>query len=214
VGDVEVELTAETTSSFESVWILLSSDAQLVLQVASTLVPLHVPASLIMSGLQRTGWDASRIEDAIDDARDRGLAGGDDDDVDVHQLVARFVRTHGPLNHTVRRSLFDGLMDTARAFSSHPGDLDLRRLMHAHSPSLDDWADLVTETFQLDAIGLAIVELGKHAEALPWLERAVAAKVAGDVLSSGGIHLASLGATLQSVGSCYANLGQYTEALP
>lgn len=38
VARISAELARETTSSFESAWTLLSHDAQLVLQVASTFV--------------------------------------------------------------------------------------------------------------------------------------------------------------------------------
>jgi len=134
---VSVDLATETTSSFESAWALLSSEAQFVLQVASTFAISRVPVPLILSALQRIGWDESRVEEAIDDARDRELADGDNDDFDVHQLVARFVRARGPFDHPVRQSLFDGLLDAARAFSERPGDLDRRALMLAHSLSVD-----------------------------------------------------------------------------
>lgn len=92
VERVSAELAKETTSSFESAWALLFPGARLVLQIASTFVVPRVPVSLIMSALQRSGWYASAVEDAIDDTRDRKLAVGDSEYFDVHQLVARFVR--------------------------------------------------------------------------------------------------------------------------
>ena len=212
VERVSAELARATSSSFESAWTLLSPEAQLVLQVASTFATPHVPASLIMSALQRSGWSASGVEDAIDDTRDRQLASGDNDDFDVHQLVARFVRDRGLLAPSVRRSLFEGLLSAAHAFSEHPGDLDHRALILAHSLDVDDWAALVTDGPEWHAIGHAIAELGKYAEALPWFKRAVAAKEKGDV--HGRIDPANLGTSLHQVGYCYFSQGQYAEALP
>jgi hypothetical protein len=41
--------------------------------------------------------------------------------------------------------LWQGFLTGARAFSEHPGDLERRSLMLAHSLHLGDWATLVTE---------------------------------------------------------------------
>jgi len=212
VEGVSAELAKETTSSFKSAWTLLSPEAQLVLQVASTFVTLRVPASLIVTALQGIGWDARRVEDAIDNARDRKLAGGDNDNLDVHQLVARFVRAQASFDVSVRRALFDGLLSTARAFSEHPGDLDRRALMLTHSLGVDEWAALVTNASEWDVVGDAITELGQFAKALPWFERAVAAKAKGDV--HGRVNSESLGTSLRQVGVCYSRQGQFAEALP
>jgi signal recognition particle GTPase len=43
------------------------------------------------------------VEDAIDEARDRRLAAGSGNSVEVHQLVARFVRDRGALEEPIRR---------------------------------------------------------------------------------------------------------------
>lgn len=59
VERVSAELATETRSSFESAWALLSPEARLVLQVASTFVTPRVPVLLIAPPLQRRGWDAS-----------------------------------------------------------------------------------------------------------------------------------------------------------
>ena len=53
---------------------------------------------------------------------------------------------------------------------------------------------------------------GQFAEALPWFERAVAAKEKGDV--HGRVDAASLGVSLHGVGDCHSSLGQLAEALP
>jgi hypothetical protein len=212
VERISAELGKDTTRSFESAWTLLSSEAQLALQVASTFVTSRVPASLVVPALQRIGWDTSQVEDAIDAARERKLVGGDNESVEVHQLVAKFVRVRAPLGEQVRRSLFHGLLSAAHAFSDHPGDLECRALMLAHSLELGDWAALVTDGFQWHVVGKAVAELGRFAEALPWFERAVAAAEKGDV--HGRVDAASLGKSLHQVGCCYASVGQFAEALP
>jgi len=209
---ISADLATGTASSFESAWRLLSADGQLVLQVASTFVTPRVPASLVVSALQRIGWEESRVEDAIDNAQDRRLAGGDHESIDVHQLVARFARARGPVDPLVRRALLDGLVDTARGFGAHPADVQRRAQLLAHSLDIDDWAELAGADFPWHMMGSAIDELSKFAEALPWYERAVAVKEKGDL--DGRVDSQSLGTSLHQVGSCYSRQGKYAEALP
>jgi tetratricopeptide (TPR) repeat protein len=212
VEDLSVELTEETSSSFESAWTLLSPQARIVLQVASSFVTPRVPASLIGSALQRIGWTQPTVDQAIDSGRDRKLAGGDSENVDVHQLVAKFVRDREPLDASIRQSLCRGLVAAARTFSEHPGDLDRRARMLAYSLRVDDWVGLTAEDSEWDVIGDAITELGQFAEALSWFERAVVEKEKGDV--HGRVDPASLGASLHEAGDCYAGQGKLAEALP
>lgn len=208
---VSAEVAEETTSSFESAWTLLSPKAQLVLQVASTFVTTRVPVSLIAPPLQQCGWDAIAVEDAIDDARDRKLAGGDRENLDIHQLVARFVRGREPLGESVRRLLFQGMLDVAGAFSTHPADLDRRARMLAYSLEVEDWAAMVANGSEWHTIGLAITEVGQFAKALPWFMRAVVSKDNGN--AHGRVDSESLGESLHEVGDCYASQGQFAEAL-
>jgi len=99
-----------------------------------------------------------------------------------------------------------------RAFSAHPGDLDRRALMLAHSLDVDGWATVITDVSEWHVAGDAITELGKFAEALRWYECAVAAAEKGDVY--GRVAPESLGKSLAFVGDCYSRLGQFAEALP
>jgi len=205
------ELARETASSFEAAWALLSRNAQLVLRVASAFATFRIPALLITTTLRRIGWSASAVEDAIDEARDRRLTSGDGEDVDVHQLVARFVRDREPLvERELRQSLFQGLMATAKAFSEHPGDLDHRALMLAHSLNLDDWLDVVIDGSQWHVVGEALTELGRFDEARLWFERAVTEAEKGDM--QGRVDSASLGTSLHHVGYCYSSVGKFDEA--
>jgi len=212
VENVSAELASATSSSFEAAWALLSSAAQLVLKVACTFATPRVPAPLLVSALARMDWRTTAVEEAIDEARDRRLAAGAGNSVEVHQLVTRFVRERGPLEEPMRRSLFQGLLATAEAFVTNPGNLDARALMVAHSLKLDDWADLVSDGSQWDVVGGAIVELGRFEEAQPWFERAVAAKEQGDV--HGRVDGESLGTSFHLVGSCYSSRGQFEQAQP
>ena len=212
VERVSAELARETASSFEAAWALLSPAAQLLLRVACTFVTPRVPAPLLVSSLARMGWSITEVENAIDEARDRRLVSGVGNSVEVHQLVARFVRDRGPLEERVRRSLARGLIATAQAFEKNPGDLDARALMVAHSLELEDWADVVTEWSQWQVLGDASRELGQFTEALRWYERAAVAAEQGDV--HGRVDGASLGTSLDRVGYCYAMRGQFEQALP
>ena len=91
-----------------------------MLQVASTYVAPRFPAVLVVDARQRIGWETGTIEDAIDEARDRMLAAGDAESLQIHQLVTRFVRTRGPLDEAVERSLLRGLLEAAHAFPCTP----------------------------------------------------------------------------------------------
>jgi tetratricopeptide (TPR) repeat protein len=152
------------------------------------------------------------VNRAIDEARIRQLATRDGGHLQVHQLIAQFVRARAPLDEPVRRSLWQGFLSCARAFSQRPGDLERRALLIAHSLRLDDWATLVTEDGAWHAVGYAVTELGQFAQALPWFERAVAASEQGDV--HGRVDAQSLGTSLRRVGECYKRLGQSAQALP
>jgi len=211
VEHLAAELGMETTSSFESAWTLLSPEARLMLQVASTYATLRLSASLVVGALQRIGWRESTIDNAIDEARDRKLATRDAENLQIHQLVARFVRTRGLLSEAVARSVLHGLLEAARAFSEHPGDLDLRASMQAHTLNIDDWAFFITNVSEWHVVGDAIVELGRFEDARRWFERAVAAKEKGDV--HGWVDSESLGTSLHQVGDCYARQGKFAEAL-
>ena len=61
-------------------------------------------------------------------------------------------------------------------------------------------------------IGTSILRAsqGKYAEALPWLERAVAAKETGDV--HGRVDFQSLGLSLDLASTCHASLGNVDDA--
>jgi tetratricopeptide (TPR) repeat protein len=204
---VTIELCASATAA----WTLLSSNAQLVLRVACSFATPRVPAQLLVSSLERMGWRTTAEEDAIDEARDRRLAADAGNSVEVHQLVARFVRDRAPLEERIRRTLFEGLIATSKAFLRTPGNLEQRALMEAHSLEVDDWADLVVDPSQWDVLGHASTQLGRFEQALPWFERAVAAAEKGDV--HGRVDAESLGTSLHQVGDCHARLGKPEQAM-
>jgi tetratricopeptide (TPR) repeat protein len=203
--------SGSASSSVEAAWALLSPAAQLVLRVACTFVTPRIPTLLLVSSLERMGWSTAAVEGAIDEARDGRLASGDGAGVEVHQLVARFVRERVPLEAPVRGALFQGLIATAEAFRRAPGDLNERAQLVAHSLELDDWADLVTAWHQWHVLGDVSMALGRFEAALRWYERAVAAAEQGD--AHGRVDAESLGTSLVQVGYCHAKLGQIAEAM-
>src|SRR5205823_2834485 len=117
-----------------------------------------------------------------------------------------------PVDPLVRRSLLDGMVDTASGFNAHPGDVQRRAQLLAHSLDVEDWAEIAGAGFPWHMIGSAIDELGKYAESLPWYERAVAAEEKGDL--HGRVDSQNLGMSLHQVGYCYSSQGKYAEALP
>ena len=62
----------------------------------------------------------------------------------------------------------------------------------------------------LHEVGYCYSRPGKFAEALPWFERAIAAKEKGDV--HGRVDSESVGTSLHRVGDCYARQGHLAEA--
>ena len=62
----------------------------------------------------------------------------------------------------------------------------------------------------LHLVGDCYARQGQHTEALPWFERAVAAKEKGDV--HGRVDPASLGTSIHLVGLCYTCMGKFEEA--
>jgi tetratricopeptide (TPR) repeat protein len=211
VERVSAELARETMSSFEAAWTLLSRNAQVMLRVACAFATPRVPEPLLMPTLERLQWSATAAEDAVDEARERRLAAGAGNDVEVHQLVARFVREREPLGESMRRALFHGLIATATAFFEDPGNLDHRAWMLAYSVGLDDWADLITDWCEWTVLGHASIELGRFEAAQQWYERAASEAEKGDVY--GRVNSDRLGTSLHQVGYCYSNLVKFEEAL-
>lgn len=211
VENVEADLAKATTSSFESAWTLLSPEGQLVLQVACTFVTPRVPASLVASIFRSVAWDPSDVDKAVDEVRDRKLLGGDQDVIDIHQLVAQFVRGRLPVGRSVQQTLFNGLLAAARAFSADPGDLDRRARLWAHSLNVDDWRAVVTDSSDWHIIGVAIERSGRFEEARRWFECAVTG--AEKINVEGRVQVAHLGPSLHRAGCCFLSLGQPAEAL-
>jgi hypothetical protein len=63
----------------------------------------------------------------------------------------------------------------------------------------------------LHQVGFCCFKQGQFAQALPWFERAVAAKEQGD--AHGRVDAQSLGISLRRVGKCHEHLGQSAEAV-
>jgi len=61
-------------------------------------------------------------------------------------------------------------------------------------------------------VGVCHSSQGKFAQALPWFERAVAARRKGDV--HGRVDSAGLGSSLHQIGYCYSSQDKFAEALP
>jgi tetratricopeptide (TPR) repeat protein len=212
VDRISTELAGETASSFESAWALLSDDARRVLQLASAFDTRRVSARLVDPVLQCGGWSTTRIAAAIECVRDRKLAGGDRDTLEVHLLIARFVRARGPLDAPERRALFQGLLAAARALAERPADLDPREAVLAYPLAVTDWSAVIGGGHEAHIIGTALAKLGRFADALPWYERAVADKERAS--ADRRVDPDSVGASLHQLGYCHAHLGEFEHALP
>jgi tetratricopeptide (TPR) repeat protein len=88
-ASIRFTLTADTRSSFDAAWKLLSEDARRLLQVACLFSTGHIQPDALRALLAGEGWDEARINKALDAVRDRGLLTAAEV-FDVHQLVARF----------------------------------------------------------------------------------------------------------------------------
>lgn len=205
VEGVSTELARQTMSSFESAWALLPEDARRALRLASAFEAPHVPWSLILGALQRLGWTMQAVEDAIDAARDRKLATGDSETIEIHRLVAQFVRAREALDVTTRRAMLSGLIECATHYGQRPNDPEQRARLLAHSLAAEDWADLIEDGRHWALIGNASAEAGRFRDALGWYRHAVA-------WAEGQGNASQLAATLHQNGLCHAGLGDYVAA--
>jgi hypothetical protein len=172
---VEALLADETYSSLQLAWALLPERAQLFLRIAATFKAGVIPVELIRAPLVRSGWSDQNVSAAFADVKRRGFGtAGSGDAFDLHQVYADFARSQTvPSITSFRTVLFAGFLEAARAFTKTPADAELAARFLAHELAAELWSDIATD---LRAIGLALLQGGRFANAQGWFERVVAAE--------------------------------------
>ncbi len=106
------------------------------------------------------------------------------------------------------------LLELAAAVAEHPNDAAQARLLAAYpaAPRRGTPSGAPVGIDDGETVGRALYEIGRFADALPWYERAAAARAQPD--AEGRVDHASLGNSLHQVGYCLSQQGQYAEAQP
>ncbi|HYE52653.1 MAG TPA: TIR domain-containing protein, partial [Azospirillaceae bacterium] len=219
-------LQAETRGSFQGAYGQLEPPARLLLQAAALYNSQHIPEDRLRQDLAGTGWDKATVEKHLEACQDLHLlepAGRESDDrvtVRMHQLFAGFLlgadvpgQSRRELE-AIRRKQKKDFLDIAWEFACQPNRVDLAKELKTFTADPSAWeragADLSIEDGE--RIGRALIESGQFMTALPWFERAVAAKEQGDI--HGRVDHDSLGRSRHLVGYCLSSQGRFAEAQP
>jgi len=216
----EITLTEEAQESFLGVYHRLEPPAQLLLHAAARFNPQRIPRDVLQNCLTAAAdWSAGEFQMRLDACLDLHLV-QDGAELRMHQLFASFVlgapmsdQLVAPIKKVVRMQAAR-MVEIAREVAQAPNSADMSAKLMAFAPDLERWGGQDTEISIEDGetVGRALSETGQFAAALPWFERAVAAKEKGD--ADGRIDYTSLGESLFEVGHCLASMGQTEEAQP
>ncbi len=213
-------LDPKAKSSFSGVYQLLSASARLLLHAAARLSPQRIPSDELRSHMVKgVGWSEGEFADYLDACLDFYTLQGVGE-LRMHQLFAKFVldiqasdAVATPLAAIVQTQLAR-MLEVAQELAAHPNRADLAALLMVFLPNPEHWdqGDAKVSVADGEVVGRALLGIGVFEAALPWFERAVAAKEQGDV--HGRVDHASLGTSLHQVGYCLSSTGQFEAALP
>ena len=213
-------LDPKAKSSFSGVYQLLSASARLLLHAAARLSPQRIPSDELRSHMVKgVGWSEGEFADYLDACLDFYTLQGVSE-LRMHQLFAKFVldiqasdAVATPLAAIVQTQLAR-MVEVAQELAAHPNRADLAALLMVFLPNPEHWdqGDAKVSVADGEVVGCALLGIGVFEAALPWFERAVAAKEQGDV--HGRVDQESLGTSLHYVGYCLSSTGQFEAALP
>ena len=213
-------LDPKAKSSFSGVYQLLSASARLLLHAAARLSPQRIPSDELRSHMVKgVGWSEGEFADYLDACLDFYTLQGVGE-LRMHQLFAKFVldiqasdAVATPLAAIVQTQLAR-MVEVAQELAAHPNRADLAALLMVFLPNPEHWdqGDAKVSVADGEVVGRALLGIGVFEAALPWFERAVAAKEQGDV--HGRVDQESLGTSLHYVGYCLSRTGQFEAALP
>ncbi|MBK8209257.1 MAG: hypothetical protein IPK78_04140 [Rhodospirillales bacterium] len=211
-------LTEEAQQSFCGVFNQLEPPVQLLLRAAAQFTPQRIPRDELQFCLTTAvGWSEGEFQRRLDTCLDRHVM-QDGAELWMHQLFAAFLQDEPSSEHSaasiksVAAAQAARMVTIALEVANHPNRADLSAKLLAFGPDFAHWrsADAELSPENGEAIGRALSEIGRFADAQPWFERAVAAKEQGDV--HGRVDHESLGGSLRAAAACLRQLGRETEA--
>jgi tetratricopeptide (TPR) repeat protein/predicted phosphodiesterase len=213
-------VSAEAQHSFYVVHEALEHSIRVLLHAAAILnCQRIVRKELFLHLEQECRGSEGEFERRLDVCLDLHLLDGADE-LRMHQLFASFLlglRIDHELQETlglVRRRQRERFVDVARSVAAMPASRDVvaALLTYSLNPSAWDQTEAGISIADGEAVGSALIAIGKFEEARPWYERAVAEAERGDV--HGRVDHQSLGTSLHQVGVCLSSVGKFEEARP
>ncbi len=220
LDSVRLTMSSEASESFGLVYDRLEMPVQLLLHAAAFLNPQRIqPLELYGHLEEAAGWTEQEFQQRMDACLDLHLLEGGTE-LRMHQLFAMFVRSARRTNETagmlarVRHVQSRRLVEVARDLAARPASSELAVALLGFPLRPEDWNVAPAEISIEDGtiVGIALAEVGKFEDALPWFERAVEQKQHADL--HGRVDHASLGSSLHLVGYCLSSTGKFEDALP
>jgi len=217
LGKAKLSLAPEADESFHLVYDRLEDPVRLLLHSAA-LFSQRIPRAELSTQLQQAlGWSETDFEKRLDASFDLHLLEGSAE-LKMHQLFARFMQatplpeSQAELLKKVRIAQAERFRELAREVSDHPNRSDLASVFITFPLNPTSWDEFGAPIAIDDGetVGAALYRIGRFAEGLPWLERAVAAKEKGD--ADGRVDHQSLGSSMHNVGYCLEQTGDFDEA--
>jgi tetratricopeptide (TPR) repeat protein len=219
IASAELTLTREAVESYRGAYELLDERSRLLLHAAAFLNYQRLERDELLSPLQEVFRESKReIDKLLDTCLDRHLLEADTEGTELrmHQLLAHFlhgVATESETLKQIRLAQNNRFLKLAEDVAVNPARANLAAKLMMFPLIVEEWTDagIVLSRHDCMSTGQALSEIGQHAEAQPWFERAVEETQKGDV--HGRVHHGSLGSCLHAVGFCLSEMGQYA-ALP
>jgi hypothetical protein len=196
---------------------LLAPEPRLLLHAAAHLNPLRIQRDLLRGHVKEgLGWSDAQFDAHLNACFDLHLVEGDQE-LRLHQLFAAFLNGRedqsgltGSLGAVVKAEA-SRLLAIARDVAAQPNRLDLASLLTIYPLQPERWLGGQGALSPADGevIGRAFYQTGLFAAAQPWFERAVA-----EAEVHGRVDHASLGRSLNWVGSCLSSRGEFAAAQP
>ena len=164
----------ESPRSFEHPWALVDADARLLLFACTFFHPERASAAILEAVLaDAMHWRRRRTEAAISIAKDQGLLEGKQP-LRMHQLLSSFIRERagdldGEAVALITRKLADLLRQTSAAVTNNPASADHTLALLSFALDVEVWNADALGAAHAHAVGLALSQIGRFAEAVPWL---------------------------------------------
>jgi len=220
LDSVKLSIAPEARQSFGLVYERLEPTVHLLLHAAAFLNGQRISGQELYRQLETAcSWSEEEFQGSLDVCLDLHLLEGGVE-LQMHQLLSAFL-LGAPLSaenvaklEQVRSVQKRHLVEVAQALAVNPASAELAAALIMFPLTLASWEDtsLGISIQDGEALGDALVEIGKYEEARPWYERAVKAKQQGD--SDDQVDHQSLGLSLYQVGFCLSSIGKFEEARP